>query len=236
MVARLNIVVVEDNDELREAMVGALQAEGHGVTGLDCAEAVPEQVARARVDLMIVDLNLPGEDGVSLAQRVRRLQPRIGIVMVTARALPSQRQEGYAKGADIYMTKPVTLAELISAIDALARRLDPVEAAPDALELDQARLTLRGPAASPVSLTPSEAALMAAFGLALNQRLEKWQIIEALQRDDADDPVGALELVIVRLRKKIRRAGVTDDAIRVIRNWGYQLCVPVRSVSSGSGS
>ena len=180
---------------------------------------------------MIVDLNLPGEDGLSLAQRVRRMQPRIGIVMVTARALPSQRQEGYAKGADIYMTKPVTLEELIAAIDALARRLDPVETAPDALELDQARLTLRGPAGTPVSLTPSEAALVAAFGLAVNQRLEKWQIIEALKRDDADDPVAALELVIVRLRKKIRRAGIADDAVRVIRNWGYQLCVPVRSVA-----
>ena len=92
----LNIIVVEDNDELREATVDALRAEGHQVLGLDCAEALPEQASWRRVDLMVVDLNLPGEDGLALTRRLRSSQPDIGIIMVTARGLSTDKRRGYA--------------------------------------------------------------------------------------------------------------------------------------------
>ena len=83
----LNIIVVEDNDELREATVDALCAEGHLVLGLDCAEALPEQASWRRVDLMVVDLNLPGEDGLALTRRVRSLD-RFGFFLDSPPSTP----------------------------------------------------------------------------------------------------------------------------------------------------
>ena len=226
MVTRLNIVVVEDNDELRAATVDALRQEGHKVLGLDCAEAMPEQAALTLVDLMIVDLNLPGEDGLSLAQRVRKSHPEIGIIIATARSDTHQKQEGYSKGADIYMTKPVALAELSAAIQSLGRRLKSAVAS-ESLVLSVAKLTLQGPYGKSLGLTSTEATLLAAFNLAPDRRLEKWQLIEVLEKESADNPLATLELVIVRLRKKIRDLGINEPAIKVIRNWGYQFCLPL---------
>lgn len=225
MVTRLNIVVIEDNDELRAATVDALRAEGHKVLGLECAEAMPEQAALTLVDLIIVDLNLPGEDGLSLARRVRQSHPEIGIIIATARADTGQKQQGYANGADIYMTKPLALSELSAAIQSLARRLKGWVVS-ESLLLNMSKLTLQGPSQS-VGLTLAEATLLAAFNLASDRRLEKWQLIEILAKESANDPVATLELVIVRLRKKLRQCGVDDPAIKVIRNWGYQFCQPL---------
>lgn len=226
MVTLLNIVIVEDNDELREATVEALRGEGHTVIGLDCAEAVPEKMSWEQVDLMIVDLNLPGEDGLTLAQRVRNTQPEIGIIIVTARSQSRQKMEGYRRGADIYMTKPVSLEELSAAIQSLARRLKPqLVNDSEALELNVARRTLVGPNREDIAVTPAEVVLLSAFSLATNRRLENWQVIEILQREKAEDPKSAVEIVIVRLRKKLSKAGIKGQSILSIRHWGYQLCV-----------
>ncbi len=219
----LNIIVVEDNDELREATVDALCAEGHLVLGLDCAEALPEQASWRRVDLMVVDLNLPGEDGLALTRRVRATQPDIGIIMVTARGLPTDKRRGYTCGADIYMTKPVALDELTAAIQNLSRRLKP-EAVPVArLTLDLDRRILRCRDQSDVQLTSHESALLAAFGRAAECRLETWQLIEILEKDSAEDPKAAVEILIARLRKKLLEVGCAELAIKSIRSWGYQM-------------
>jgi len=125
----LKIIVIEDNDDLRETMVDALHRQGHQVTGLDCAEAWPDQSAWQRVDIMVVDLNLPGEDGLSLVARARSVQPDVGIIMVTARNQPKDRQVGYSAGADNYLTKPFSLQELNATISSLGRRIQASAAA-----------------------------------------------------------------------------------------------------------
>lgn len=219
----LNILVIEDNDELREATVDALRVEGYRVRGLDCAEALPEQASWLRIDLMVVDLNLPGEDGLAMTQRVRAIQPDIGIIMVTARSLAADKQRGYASGADIYMAKPVSLEELTAGIQALSRRLKSNTVSPASLTLDLVRHTLYGPNQLELSLTHREAALLTAFGRAAEGRLESWQLIEILGKESAEDPKLALEITITRLRKKLQQAGCTELAIKSIRNWGYQL-------------
>ena len=220
---RLNILVVEDNEELREVTVDVLRREGHLVQGIDCAESVPEHVGN--VDLMLVDLNLPGESGFALTRRVRAVQPAIGIIMVTARAAPSDKQQGYLSGADIYMPKPVSHAELCAAVASLGRRLNPAAALP-ALQLSSTMLSLQGPDQR-VALSTHDVAMLVAFSRASEQRLENWQLIELLKKADAQDPKAALELQIVRLRKKLQQAGAEPPTIQSIRGWGYQLCVPL---------
>ncbi|WP_328986113.1 response regulator transcription factor [Thiorhodovibrio winogradskyi] len=120
---RLNLLIVEDDENLREALVDTLGAQGHAVRGLECAEEVPEQADLLQLDIAVLDLNLPGEDGLSLARRLRQAQPELRVIMLTARTQGADRAAGYASGADIYLTKPASLAELNYALQALARRL-----------------------------------------------------------------------------------------------------------------
>ena len=228
MATCLNIVVVEDNDDLRDATLEALRAEGHSVVGIDCAESLSEQTAWSHIDVMILDVGLPGEDGLSLARRIRAVAPAIGLIMMTARGLPLDRKAGYDCGADIYLAKPVSLEELLAAIQALARRLGLTSAADIELRLDLPGLALHGALPSPVRLSPQEAALLAAFCRAPDKRLESWQLIEVLEKLNGTAAKASLEITITRLRKKIQQMGKPAPLIKSLRNWGYQLCVPIR--------
>ena len=224
MAASLNIALVEDNDELRESIADALSAAGHKVVALDCAEALPEAAAFNAFDLIIIDVNLPGENGFSLAKRIRRSHFEVGIIIMTARNESRDKKEGYAVGADMYMTKPLELDELLAAIDSLARRLSGRSSESHELLLDKHHMTLSSRHGQSVHLTSTEMSLLIAFSLSVDLRLEKWQIIEILKREKADDPVRTMVLVIVRLRKKVQSLGVGAAAIQGIRGWGYQLC------------
>ena len=220
----LCIVVVEDHDALREVTVEALRQQGHQVCGVDCAEALPDEVRLASIDLLIIDLNLPGEDGISLTGRIRAAQPDVGIIMVTARSRLSDRLSGYDSGADIYLTKPVATDELLAAIRALTRRLRPVAQAHTQCALKLQSLTLEGPHGS-VRLSALEAAQLAAFARARDQQLETWQLIQLSEKDVSEASKKALEVQIVRLRKKLLQAGASETAIRAIRGQGYRLCL-----------
>lgn len=222
MPTRLSILVVEDNDDLRETTLQVLRDEGHHATGVGSAEDLPELTGR--FDLMLVDLNLPGEDGLALAARVRRTQPQIGLIMVTARRLPDDRRRGYDSGADIYMPKPVSFDELCSAVTALGRRLKPEATPGHGLRVQAQRSVLLGMAGQSVGLSPRETMVLAAFCRAPEQRLAQWQLIELLHTQSASDPKAALELHVVRLRKKLQQAGAQGSTLQAIRGWGYQLC------------
>ena len=225
----LNIIVVEDHDALREITVETLRGAGHQVVGVDCAEELVEIAHTMHVDLVLIDLNLPGEDGISLARRIRQSQPEIGIIMMTARGKVSDKLLGYESGADIYLTKPTTMEELNAAIRALSRRLKPAVQLTTTLKLDIHKLTLSG-AQSEVNLTAQEASLLAALARAPGQRLENWQLIALLGKADIDYSKAGLEMQIARLRKKLVQASVDDMPIKVIRQYGYQLSVEIRVV------
>lgn len=224
----LSIVLVEDNDELRESIADALTGVGHKVVARDCAEELPEAAALSGFDLIIIDVNLPGENGFSLAARIRNVHSDVGIIIMTARNESRDKQQGYAAGADIYMTKPMDLEELLAAIQSLGRRLTRTVSDISQLYLDRNHMTVTNQQGAQVSVTSSEMSLLLAFALAADLRLEKWQIIEILNKDEAHDPVRTMVLVIVRLRKKIESLGVSGSAIKMIRNWGYQLCISMK--------
>jgi DNA-binding response OmpR family regulator len=227
----LTILVVEDNDNLRESIVDALGTRGHRVWDVDCAEAVAEVPELARLDMAILDLNLPGEDGLSLANRLRSVVPRLGIIMLTARTQGEDRAAGYAQGADIYLTKPASLDELEHAIGALSRRLqpnNPLVHHPQSARLDRlARLVVHADG-STHRLTEHEAALLNGFAVAAGHALENWQIAELVGMDLDQFNKSALELHIVRLRKKLPSPPGGHSPIQALRGRGYQLCVPVQ--------
>lgn len=231
MAARLNIVVVEDHDDLREVMVEFLSEQGHRVLGLSCAEDLDDSVGSAPIDLLIVDLNLPDEDGLSLTRRFRAAQAHAGVIIVTARNQVADKINGYAHGADIYLQKPVAPDELIAAVGALSRRLKHVP--PPSEEdmgsnfcLESRTMRLHGPQGS-VVLTDAETAILMAMARAPSQRLESWQILELLGITADTNSKANLEVRIVRLRKKLMGLGAEKTCIRVIRALGYQLLIPL---------
>ena len=232
MPSLLNIAIVEDHEVLLEVLVETLRREGHSVIGLTCAEAIDDEGAHQPIDLLILDLGLPGEDGLSLARRFRAAQPHAFIVMLTARTSLSDRVQGYAHGADIYLPKPVEPAELVAVVQSIARRAESGHesdepASSHMLTLQVSWLTVEGLAGS-VKLTRAEAIMLAAFARAPGQVLESWQIMEFLGEDPETYARNGLEARIARLRSKLLHAGSDGGCIRSIRSSGYQLCVRIR--------
>ncbi len=226
MVTGLNIVVVEDNDSLRLVTVEVLRQQGCYVQGLACAEDIDDTAGGIAADVFILDLNLPGEDGISLALRLRKAQPEVGIIMVTARIQTNDKMTGYDCGADIYLCKPVAPEELISAVNALARRLKPVVQTGRQLVLDVSKLKLASEQGE-VSLSANEATLLVAFIRAPEQRLESWQLIELLSKDETFSKEN-LEVNITRLRNKLKQLSTDNQPLKAIRKFGYQLCLSAK--------
>jgi DNA-binding response OmpR family regulator len=178
---------------------------------------------------MVIDLNLPGEDGISLASRLRRTHPSVGIIMVTARNQVQDSVDGYNSGADIYLTKPLDQAELLSAVNALGRRVKPVgtQAREAVLTLDVQGLLLSG-AKEAVPVTDTDASMISALARAPGQRLGFWQLHEVLGQLPNDANKASLEVRMMRLRKKLKQASGEDGALKAIRGHGYQLCTALQ--------
>jgi DNA-binding response OmpR family regulator len=225
----LNILVVEDHDDLREATVAALAAIGYRVRGVASAEAIDDEAGRFAADVVLLDLNLPGEDGLSVARRLRAAEPDLGIIMVTARNQAKDVMQGYGSGADIYVSKPASPEELHAAIQALSRRIRPQERAAAPLTINPQTLQLTGPEGA-VDLSDHECELLVALNRAKDRRLETWQLLELLGKEADENEKRALTVQFVRLRKKLAEAGASEPSVKSIRGRGYQLCVAVNTV------
>ena len=229
----MNILLVEDYRDLQLAMAESLKRLNHHVVSLSTAEEVDTALAEQMVDLALVDLNLPGEDGLSLIKRLRHSHPEMGIVIISARNSTLERVSGYQSGADLYLTKPVANEELFAAITALARRLHlhPTSASSKddfdarSIELDSNLLKVRGPQGS-ARLTTTEFALLAGLAKARDRTLETQFIYHMLGRGDGKK--SALEALVYRVRRKMAEAGAGENSIRSHRLKGYQLLCPVR--------
>ena len=105
MATQLNLVVVEDNNDLRTLLSSALRKDGHHVTALSCAEELEDQAGSDHADAFLIDINLPGEDGLSLAQRIRKTHPLVGIIILSARSgLTLNKLELQGKDALVKLT------------------------------------------------------------------------------------------------------------------------------------
>lgn len=225
-VADLEILVVEDHDLVREELVIFLQRPGWNVRGADCAEAMDAALRQRPVDVMVVDCNLPGEDGLSICQRLRSALPELGLIMLTARILPRDKTMGYQSGADVYLTKPANVDELEAVIVNLSRRISRrVSSGP---QLDLSRLTLSGPTGALISLTRLECRVLYELAMAPDRQLHSEVLLSRLDpRRDAPRVRDNLAVTLSRLRQKIATGLGMNDVIKSVRGFGYQLTVPL---------
>jgi two-component system OmpR family response regulator len=224
----LRIIVVEDYPILREEIVLHLSQEGFSTVGVSCGEALNEELERHPADILVLDLNLPHEDGLSIANRIRRVMPEIGIVVLTARVRGTDKIQGYEAGADLYLTKPARPEELTAAIRNLARRLF---AAPSRREpvwqLDVRRASLHAPGGEAIPLTANEALLLRRLAMAPQQFLEIHELLDCLGQPVDENGKAKLEVFLSRLRRKLEPQAADGPIVQAIRGRGYRLCLAV---------
>jgi DNA-binding response OmpR family regulator len=220
--SKFQIAIVEDHKALREVFVDNLQSQGYLVFGASSAEDLDEFYVSQPVHLLILDINLPGEDGISIAKRYRKANPNISVIMLTVKATANDRIAGYDAGADIYLPKPVSADELGAAVGSIARRV--LKYASDqgypSLSFSKRIITKD---LTKVSLSEIEAKLLKGLINAPHSSLEYWQLLELIDREVTDKNKATLGVYIHRLCKKLEQVGMPDPAIKSLWKRGYQL-------------
>lgn len=228
MDTRLKIALVEDHDDLRDLLARDISRGGYWVHKAESAEDLDELTAHTVMDILILDLNLPGEDGLGIARRYKRSNPDLYIIMLTARGRENDRITGYESGADLYLTKPISSAELMAAIGSVAKRLLKRHDLLD-VELNVRTMTLTG--SRSVELNRQEVVMLKALNESPNGNLPYYRLLELCGEDEINDlSKAALEVRVVRLRKKMSDAGLEGKTIRAIRGEGYHLLPRIKIV------
>lgn len=235
MSSNLCITVVEDNSLLCDVTVELLRQHGHRAQGVTCAESLTDEALDPMLDVLLVDLNLPGEDGLSLIARYRKTCPGLTVIVVSSRDSLDDRLACYNAGADAFLAKPTHPDELLAVVRSLTRNRSHhrISGQPDATAIDEftatldmRRLLLSGPTGT-VEIPAAAAAMLSALALAPGRRLASWQIVQAFGQNTDQYTAAALGVRMVRLRALMRAVGFEDNTIRSLRSDGYQLCVPV---------
>jgi len=229
-----HILVVDDDTQLREQIVGYLAEHGFQVHAAADAKAMDRALGAAPIDLVVLDLMLPGEDGLSVC---RRLSADGGpaIIMVSAMGEEIDRVLGLELGADDYLAKPCSPRELLARVRAVFRRLEEVRGgAPkrgkaytfQGFVVDALRRQLKSPNGATILLTSGEFSLLSAFLDHPQRILSRDQLLDIARGQDADVYDRAVDVQISRLRRKLHACSDTE-IIKTVRGAGYMFDVAV---------
>jgi DNA-binding response OmpR family regulator len=231
----LSVAIVEDDALLRQEIEIHLRAHGMVVHAANSAAGLDDLLAREAIDVFLIDLNLPGEGGLSLCKRLRESLPQVGIVICTGRTSLVDRIAGYRQGgADFYLTKPVSPDELVLVIESLGRRLKKTSSS-DSWSLSLRDRTLQGPLPEQkLQITSREKTLLVALMQAKDNTLDSGVLCDLFGNEDSDHSISkhSLEELVARLRKKFKTVqGLgSETAIKSVWGVGYQLCIRVNFV------
>jgi two-component system OmpR family response regulator len=219
------LLLVDDDAELREQVARYLDEYEFDVQTAEDAAAMDVVLAQGPVDLVILDLRLPGEDGLSICRRLTHTHDA-GVIMVSAAGEEVDRVLGLEFGADDYLPKPFSPRELLARIRAVLRRREapglsgrPPVFVFDDFTYDSARRELRAPAGTMILLTAAESSLLGAMLIQPGKVLTREELLAPGQNEE--DAAGrAIDLVVSRLRRKLQGHG-GGDLIRTQRGVGY---------------
>jgi DNA-binding response OmpR family regulator len=217
------IVVVEDDTDLREQMVAYLTLSGFTTVGVGSAAELYRRMAVEAFGVLILDLRLPDEDGLSIAAHVRA-HSTSGIIMVTARNHIEDRLRGRDAGADAYLSKPVDMRELVAVVKGLFRRLGDTAPSADRGEswcLDRAAFTLFTPGGLSVAVTPNEMSLLRVLAASAGAVVGRGTLLGVLGYDPSDVGNRNLDAALRRLRLKVVGKTGVSLPIRTVNSVGY---------------
>jgi len=220
----MRILLVEDDVMLASGIKLGLTDAGYAVDWVGSAERALEVTRREAFDVAILDIGLPGLDGLALTQRLRKDGHAMPVLLLTARDALHDRVKGLDAGADDYMIKPFELPELLARLRALLRRSQAATSAVlsfGPLELDTAtRLACIRPSGQALELGPREWTVMEYLLIHAPKPANKDKLLQALTGWDKEITPNAVEVYISRLRAKLEPHGI---ALRSIRGFGYRL-------------
>ncbi|MEK4034964.1 response regulator transcription factor [Methylocystis sp. IM3] len=215
--AAKKIIVVEDDDDLRETIVYALASDARSVTGASSAKEFRELAAKEHFDLAIVDINLPDDSGFAIVRSLRETTAT-KIIVLTGRDTITDRVEGYTHGADIYMVKPTSQAELLAAVESLLRREKP-KSAERGWRIDDDDGSLRAPGGHKVTLGLRQTAFMKRLMRSPEKAVNRNELRKVVGIDD--DSSRALDMFVARLRRDIEQQAKCKAPIETVPRQGF---------------
>lgn len=224
-----HILIVDDDERIRGLLQKFLTRHGFWVTTARDANHARSLLTGLEFDLLVLDVMMPGEDGLTLTRSLRE-KFTTPILLLTAKAETSERILGLEAGADDYLTKPFEPKELVLRINAILRRVPndvPENEPPKTLQMGEVRYDVsrgemwRGD--DLVRLTSTESALMRIFSVATHQSVSRAKLVEDLGRDGEQNQERAVDVQITRLRRKIEQDPKNPRYLQTIRGEGYML-------------
>ena len=234
--AGARILMVDDDPGIRDVVSDFLGRHGYKVETAADATEMERVLERGPVDLIVLDVMLPGEDGLAVCRRMTTTDNAPPIIMLSAMGEDTDRIVGLELGADDYLAKPCNPRELLARVRAVLRRAEQ-RTTTGALgagcefagwRLDLVRRELRSPAGVVVNLSSGEFSLLRAFVERPQRVLTRDQLLEFARGPDSDAFDRAIDVQISRLRRKLDDGGGGHDLIRTIRNEGYMFTAKVK--------
>ena len=227
--ADIHLLIVDDDERIRGLLQKFLMRNGFWVTAARSAAPARSLLAGLEFDLIVLDVMMPGEDGITFTRWLRR-ESTTPILLLTAKAETGNRIEGFEAGADDYLPKPFEPKELLLRINAILRRVPAArhaEPGPKFLHLGPVRYDVeRGELWSGqdlVRLTATESALMRIFAAKPGEAFNREQLVADLGRDDGQASARAVDVQITRLRRKIEADPKQPRYLQTVRGAGYML-------------
>ena len=231
-----HVLVVDDDAEIRGLLGEYLQKNGYRVTAVGDGEGMRAALEAGRVDIVVLDLMLPGDDGLTLCRNLRA-RSEVPVIMLTARGEETDRIVGLEMGADDYLAKPFNPRELLARIKSVLRRTRslPENLQPEAARkirfagwaLDLAARNLLSPEGVVVALSGTEYKLLRTFLAHPNRVLNRDQLIDLMLSRDASPFDRSIDVQVSRLRHRLGEGAKEPAIIKTVRGEGYVLAVPV---------
>jgi len=232
-VTRRRVLVVEDDRSIREGLADALAFAGYAVVQAERGDTgLAKALHGGEVDLVLLDLVLPGADGLSVLAEIRKARPTLPVIVLTARGEERDRVHGLRQGADDYVVKPFSVRELLARVDAVLRRSPERPTDLAALTIPGGRVDLEARTVhfddgSSVELSRREAELLRYLAVNASRVVARDEI---LSRVWGIDPkvlaTRTIDVHVARLREKLRDGGDAPRLLHTVRGRGYRLTPP----------
>ena len=221
----MRVLIVEDERSLREALVELLTQRGFAVQAVGDGAIGAAAGLEPEVELVLLDLSLPGLDGVEVCRRLRSRRPALPILILTARGSEDERVEGLRAGADDYLVKPFGTRELLARVDALLRRSALLPADPERVEADGCLLDLGRCQAvrdeGMVALTPREVGILRWLHRHRDRAVTRGELLQGVWGASDDLETRTVDMTIANLRQKIEREPAEPRIIVTVKGVGY---------------
>lgn len=222
------ILIVDDDAEIRSLLADYLQRNGFRVFSLPDGRGLWREIEERAIDLVVLDLMMPGTDGLSLCRTLRERKSRLPVLMLSARGEDVDRIMGLETGADDYLPKPFHPRELLARINAILKRAEPPEIGAglpglrfEGNELDMIKRELRRPDGERVSLSTAEFDLLAIFLTRPNRVLSRDLLVELTQKRDAPAYDRSIDVRVSRLRQILGDEARDARLIQTVYGEGY---------------